>query len=85
MASPAQRFPLPSPVRTISRRPPTVTGARWAFIMGQRPAFVRSGGVLYICNAEALRCLSGVAWALAIEAVAAIGVYGLWRLGRWIF
>lgn len=85
MASPARKFVYPSPVRIVSRRPVAISGPRWAFIMGQQPAFMRSGDALYIRNAEALRCLTGVAWALAIEAVAAVGLYGLWRLGHWVF
>jgi len=85
MASPVRTLVYPSPARTDNRRPASVSGARWAFIMGQRTAFVRSGNTLYICNAEGLRCFTGVAWALAIQAVAALGVYGMWRLACWIF
>ena len=85
MASPARTFVAPTPVLIASKPPQTISSARWAFITGQPSALIRSEGTLYICNAEALRCLTGVAWALAIEAVAAVSLYGLWRLGRLLF
>ena len=84
MASPARKLSYPVPVRS-TRRPVAVSGARWAYIMGQQPAFTQVGGTLYISKFEGLRCAIGVAWAVAIQATAVAGIYGVWRLCHWLF
>ncbi len=79
MASPAREIHgLPRGPRFV-RTDFTISPEKWAAIMGQEPAFSRSGDTLYILKCEGLRSAKGLCWALALEAFGVICGIGLWR------
>lgn len=82
MASPA-RYISGLPQRSVSVRTHfTIPAAKWAYIMGQQPAFLPTGDTLTISKCEGLRACKGVVLAVAFEAVGVICALGLWRLLR---
>lgn len=80
---------MASPVREFSEFPHrpvfvrsnyTISAEKWASIMGQQPAFTRSGDSLYISRGEGLRGAKGICLAFAFETLGVMCAIGLWHL-----